>query len=182
MTNLRFVMTGGPGAGKTTTLDALAARGFRSVPDSARAIIRQRKEAGLSPRQPLGQFGMEMLSIDIAQYRNTTVADIPVFFDRGVGDAVAFLFLQGALTSGEVKAYIAEFRYNELVFLFPPWREIYHTDTERDQSFLHAVAVSEQVRTWYTQWHYTLVEVPRQSVEARADFILNTIQARVIQH
>src|SRR4029450_11320474 len=98
MINLRFVMTGGPGAGKTTTLDALAARGFRSVPDSARALIRQRKAAGLSPRPPLGQFGREMLRLDIAQYRTITVVDRPVFFDRGVGDAVAFLFLQGALT------------------------------------------------------------------------------------
>src|SRR5689334_11738222 len=108
MTNVRFVLTGGPGAGKTTTLEALAARGFCFVPDSARAIIRQRKEAGLSPRPPLVQFGREMLSMDIAQYRSTTVTDTPVFFDRGVGDAVAFLFLQGSLTLAEVKAYITE--------------------------------------------------------------------------
>jgi predicted ATPase len=60
--------------------------------------------------------------------------------------------------------------------------DIYHTDAERDQSFAHAVAVDEQVRTWYTQWHYTIVEVPRRSVDERADFIQNTIQARVIQH
>ena len=45
MTNLRFVVTGGSGAGKTAVLDALAVRGFRYVPDSARAIIKQRKEA-----------------------------------------------------------------------------------------------------------------------------------------
>jgi predicted ATPase len=38
------------------------------------------------------------------------------------------------------------------------------------------------VRAWYRQWHYTIVEVPRQSVEARADFILHTIQARLSQH
>ena len=177
MTNWRFVLTGGPGAGKTTTLEALATRGFHSVPDSARAIIRQRMEAGLSPRPPLVQFGREMLRMDIAQYRTTTVADTPVFFDRGVSDAVAFLFLQGALTSAEANAYITEFRYNELVFLFPPWQDIYHTDAERDQSFSHAVAVDEQVRTWYTHWHYTLVEVPRRSVAERADFILHTIQA-----
>jgi predicted ATPase len=98
-----------------------------------------------------------MLHMDIAQYRNTPIADTPVCFDRGVGDAVAFLFLQGALTSAEGEAYVTEFRYHELVFFFPPWREIYHPDTERDHSFAHAVAVGEQVRTWYRQWHYTIV-------------------------
>jgi predicted ATPase len=176
MPNGRFVLTGGPGAGKTTTMEALATRGFHSVPDSARAIIRQRKEAGLSPRPSLVQFGREILRRDIAQYRTTTVAERPVFFDRGVGDAVALLFLQGALTAAEAKGYLTEFRYNALVFVFPPWPDIYHTDAERDQSFAHAVAVDEEVRTWYTQWHYTIVEVPRRSVDERADFILRTIQ------
>ena len=181
MTNLRFVITGGPGAGKSSTLEALAARGFRPVPESARAIIRQRKEAGLSPRPALVQFGAEMLNADIAQYRNTTVENAPVFFDRGIGDALAFLSLQGTLTSTEVEAYVTAFRYNALVFLLPPWQEIYQTDAERDQSFSEAIAVCERLRTWYTHWHYTVVEVPRRSVEERADFILSTIQATLAQ-
>jgi predicted ATPase len=41
MANLRFIITGGPGAGKTTTLEALAERGYYYVPEVARAIIRQ---------------------------------------------------------------------------------------------------------------------------------------------
>jgi hypothetical protein len=78
MTNLRFVVTGGPGAGKTTTLEALTERGFLCVPESARAIIKQRKESGLSPRPPLVQFGMEMLNAGIARYRDTAVQNKPV--------------------------------------------------------------------------------------------------------
>jgi predicted ATPase len=76
----------------------------------------------------------------------------------------------------EVAAQVQEFRYNDVVFLLPPWLEIYRTDTERDQSFSEAVAVCEHLRTWYTQWRYTVVEVPPGSVTARADFILSTIQ------
>ncbi len=114
MTNLRFVMTGGPGAGKTTTLDALRGRGFHYVPESARAIIRQRKEAGLSPRPALEQFGREMLQVDMAQYCATPVRREPVFFDRGVCEALGFLFFQGAISESEVAARIKEFPYNEM--------------------------------------------------------------------
>mgnify|MGYP001996746728 CR=1 FL=1 len=46
----RFVVTGGPGGGKTTLLDALAARGHRVAPEAARRIIKKRLAAGLSPR------------------------------------------------------------------------------------------------------------------------------------
>ena len=175
MANLRFVVTGGPGAGKTTTLEALAERGFLCLPESARAIIRQRKAAGLSPRSAPEQFGTEMLNADIAKYRETPVYNQPVFFDRSVWDALGFLYFLGALSEAEVAAYGQEFQYNETVFLMPPWREIYRVDTERDQSFGDAITVGETIRQWYRRWHYTVIEVPRGSVEERAAFILQTI-------
>jgi predicted ATPase len=175
MRNSRFVVTGGPGAGKTTTLDALAMRGYRYVPDSARAIIKHRKEAGLSPRPALEQFGREMLEADIAWYRETPVHRDPVFFDRGVCDALGFLFLRGAISEADAAARIKEFPYNETVFVLPPWEEIYGVDTERDQSFMEAVAVCDSVRRWYARWGYRLVEVPEGSVESRVDFILGFV-------
>src|SRR5262249_19690760 len=101
MTNLRFVITGGPGAGKTTILHALAERGYRCAPESARAIIRERLASGLPPRPPLAQFGHEILHRDIARYRETQATDHPVFFDRGVVDALGILEEQQALSLGE---------------------------------------------------------------------------------
>ena len=46
------ILTGGPGVGKTTVLAELAARGHATVAESARAVIAERRAAGLSP---LGQ-------------------------------------------------------------------------------------------------------------------------------
>src|SRR5262245_54106649 len=161
MINLRFVLTGGPGAGKTTTLKALAARGFQCVPDSARALIQQRKAAGLSPRPAPAQFGAAMLQADMAQYQRTPVHDAPVFFERGVWDALGFFYLHGALSLAQVVRYIQAWPYNAVVFLLPPWPEIYIQDSERDQSFADAVAVYESVQEWYRRWGYQLVEVSR---------------------
>src|SRR5262250_1916092 len=101
MTNLRFVITGGPGAGKTTILIALAERGYRYAAESARAIIRARLAHGLSPRPPLAQFGHEILQRDITCYRETRVTDHPVFFDRGIVDALGILDQQQAIAPGE---------------------------------------------------------------------------------
>ena len=46
---LKFVVTGGPAAGKTTVLDILRELGYAIGKDSARSIIRQRKTVELSP-------------------------------------------------------------------------------------------------------------------------------------
>ena len=46
----RVILTGGPGAEKTSILDVLAEDGFRIGQDVVREIIRERLAAGLSPR------------------------------------------------------------------------------------------------------------------------------------
>jgi predicted ATPase len=176
MTNLRFVITGGPGAGKTTILQALAERGYLCVPESARAIIRERLASGLPPRPPLVQFGHEILQRDIARYRQTQATDHPVFFDRGIVDALGILEEQQALSLGETEAYVRSFPYHKLVLLVPPWEEIYHPDTERDQTFAESVQVWESLRTWYARWDYETIEVPRIAIDQRVNFIIHTVQ------
>lgn len=60
-----LVLTGGPGGGKTSLLNALAARGYRTLPESARHIIQGRLAAGLSPRPDQIAFAQQILNADI---------------------------------------------------------------------------------------------------------------------
>jgi predicted ATPase len=175
--NLRFVITGGAGAGKTTVLDALAERGYICVAESARAIIRERLASGVSPRPPLAQFGHEILQRDIARYRETRATDHPVFFDRGIVDALGILDQQHAISLREAEEYIRSFPYNQMVLLMPPWEAIYRTDAERDQTFAESVQGFESLRTWYARWDYQIIEVPRSAVDQRVDFILQTVES-----
>src|SRR5215475_14089198 len=167
MTNLRFVITGGPGAGKTTILNALAERGYICAAESARAIIRERLASGFSPRPPLAQFGNEILQRDIARYLETRVTDHPVFFDRSIVDALGILDQQHAISLAEAEECIRSFPYNKIVLLMPPWEAIYRTDAERDQTFADSVQVCESLRIWYARWDYQTIEVPRITIDQR---------------
>ena len=48
-----FVVTGGPGAGKTSLITELARRGVHTIPESGRAVIRE-EMAERRRRPPLG--------------------------------------------------------------------------------------------------------------------------------
>ena len=65
--NSRFVCTGGPGAGKTTVLEALQARGYRFTTDSARTIIKDRLRRGLSPRPEPKEFAQLILESELCK-------------------------------------------------------------------------------------------------------------------
>mgnify|MGYP003124391406 FL=1 len=173
--NQRFVVTGGPGGGKSTLLDALAERGYRIAPEAARRLIKERLAAGLAPRPDPVSFARAILHSDIVQYRAATDHDGTTFFDRGVLDALYMLDLESALSRDEIARHVQAFHYNGTVFLLPPWEAIYGMDSERDQTFEESVAVFEGMKRWYARWGYETVEVPRASVEARVSFILEAI-------
>lgn len=172
--NNRFVLTGGPGAGKTAVLDAIGARGYRCVPEVARAIIKARIEAGLSPRPQPEDFARQIFAADARNHRAASPREV-TFFDRGVVDALGMLKASGAMSVTEIETNLRRYAYNKTTFLLPPWEAIYCTDEERDQSFAEAVLVCESLRAWYTQCGYDLVEVPLGSLSDRADFITTVI-------
>lgn len=64
----RGLFTGGPGAGKTTVLTLLRARGFFCVEEVARKIIQTRIQQGLSPRPAVAEFAAEIFAADVIQY------------------------------------------------------------------------------------------------------------------
>lgn len=154
-------------------LDELERRGYRVVPEVARAIIRGRKRDGLPPRPPPSEFARQILEADVRQY----VAASPrrsdlVFFDRGIPDSLGMVAEQDGLSSADRQRTIERYPYHPPVFVLPPWREIYRTDGERDQTFEQAVRVHENLRRWYEHCGYDLLEVPRGSIDERCAFVL----------
>ena len=174
---LAIAFTGGPGFGKSTTLAALDARGYKCVQESARAIIQERVSNGLSKRPPAPEFAEQILARDQAQYRRVQNTQGPVFFDRSVIDALGMCEELGLSRTVGLPRMLKEYRFHRSAFVFPPWREIYAMDAERDQTLQEAITVDEAVRKWYRRYGFDLIEVPCVSVEARCDFILAQLPA-----
>ena len=166
-----FVFTGGPGVGKTTLIHHLQTLGERVVEESARAVIREQVEAGgsgvpwIDPR--LG--GDLTAARDIAIFDQMAGETERVFFDRGIMDSCGG---NGVVPSAAILEAVRTRRYNTRVFLFPPWREIYETDTERRQEWAEAERTFDLILKRLPTLGYDPVVVPKADVVTRAAFIL----------
>ncbi|MFT3819221.1 MAG: AAA family ATPase [Rubrivivax sp.] len=172
----RIVITGGPGAGKTSLLHELARRGFRTVAESARAAIAERRALGLPPRPAPEMFAREILRRDIEKYEQAGDSDEWVFFDRSALESLAMLHETVPYPPDQLSQRLAEFRFHPFVFMLPPWQAIYVTDSERDQTFAHSQVVHAQLVRWYQRCGYQLQEVPCLPVAERAGFVVQALR------
>jgi len=171
------IVPGGPGAGKTTLLAELAAMGYATVEESARAIICERLTSGASRRPDALAFVQEILRRDIEKYVNQPCTSKWVFFDRGLIDALGMLHEASPLPSIELEAMLSLYPFHATVFVLPPWEEIYANDAERDQSFADVVDVHAKIVRWYRSCGYPLNEVPCLPVAHRAGHVLRVLAA-----
>lgn len=173
------MLTGAPGAGKTTLLRALAARGYSVVDDSARQVIRMRKDRGLVPRPLPREFAQEILAEDLLKYEAAAQATGYVFFDRSALDALGMLDHVAPLSQNELDSFVSRYPYYHQAFVLPAWEAIYENDSERDQTFAEALAVHHAVSTWYQRCGYEVIEVPLAPVAERCSYVLAQLSCRV---
>jgi predicted ATPase len=174
----RFVIvTGGPGAGKTTLIDALEEAGYARTIEAGRAIIQDQREKGghALPWDDSGAFAEEMLAWDIGSYRAAETVESFVFFDRGIPDIVGYLRLTGAPVPPRIEQAAATYRYHSRVFVTPPWRDIYQLDNERTQDFDEAVRTYDSLVATYNAYGYTLIELPFAPIAERVRFVLEML-------
>lgn len=169
------VLTGGPGAGKTSVIEELRRRGYAGTQEAGRAIIIDQQLIGGTAVHTGDQalFAELMLSWELRSYR--LAQDDPaaaVFFDRGVPELTGYYRLIGRPVPAHVAAAARLFRYRPRVFIARPWPEIYATDAERGQDWAEAVATCEAAAAAYAEYGYELIDLPFAPVGERAAFVL----------
>ncbi len=167
---LRYVITGAPGTGKTSILEALAHIGD-VVAEPARELIAEHRyatgERSLDESPELFVNRLIARSIekfDAAQPGHRT------FFDRGLPDCIAYASVFGVDTRAALAAAQAR-RYADRVFVAPPWEEIYTTDDMRQATYRQVVTIHNELVAVYERLDYELVELPRESVAERAKLV-----------
>lgn len=172
----KYIITGGPGAGKTSLLNALQETGFSISEEAARQLIIEELHKGSDclPWINLPAFAEKALERMQALYLEAPEKEITLF-DRGIPDIIAYL--KTASIDPDAKYYQAlfQYQYQPQVFILPPWEGIYVNDSERWQTFEEATSLYRAIKETYEELGFELIELPAISVSGRAKFVADFI-------
>ena len=179
MNTEKIVITGGPGTGKSSIIYELKKRGFYCFEEISRAITLNAREEGIEQlflTNPLLFSQLLLKGRQEQYYKAEKLKEKFVFLYRFIHDVISYMdyvqddYPQEFIDSCNNHVY-------SHVFILAPWQDIFSSDSERYENFDQSIEIHKHLLNTYKTYNYNLLDVPFGSIESRADFILNVIQA-----
>jgi predicted ATPase len=174
--NRKYIITGAPGTGKTTIINALIKKGYSCAEEISRELIAEQLSIGgdILPWKNQIAFENHIANLRKEQYLNCSEKE-NYFFDRSSIDCIAYLKVNKLEITNEISQIIKECIFNKQVFITPLWEEIYINDGERIEDIKSALNIENSIIKTYKSLGYNLITVPKLSVKERVNFIISKI-------
>lgn len=158
--------------GKSTLIDALAARGFATVPEPGRRIIAAERAAGGTALPWVDPLAFARRAVEMARADLDAAQALrgPVFFDRGLIDAAVALEHAGGAPLQDTLGPLRP--YENPVLLAPPWPDIYLQDADRQHGLAAAAKEYTRLRSAFDTLGYRIDLLPLCGVEDRVHHVL----------
>lgn len=169
-----YVITGGPGSGKTTTIDILEARGYKTVIEHARQYLQIQQFNGHPVEEVKGhqkEFQLAILKMQIEAEKQLDPEDI-VFLDRAIPDGHAYYHYLNIPEAAEMTEALKDISYKKVFMLAPlpiVQDEIRKEDTAAQQK------IQEALEKVYAELPFPVVHVPVMEPYERVEFILQNL-------
>lgn len=171
-----YVITGGPGFGKTMLVEALRAKGYPCSGEFARELIVSQQATG---GDNLPWKNPKLFQQTILKKRKEFFDSVPegttAFADRAIPDQLAFARYKGFGTPEVLVSAASEYRYATKVFVTPPWSEIFVNDPIRTETFDEAILIHRIVVETYRDLNYQIIELPLVPISERINYLLQLI-------
>lgn len=169
-----YVITGGLSCGKTTTVNILDEKGYRTTIEHARHYIDTMHQSGRTVeeiRSNQKKFQSAILEMQIEQEASLAPDDM-VFLDRAIPDALAYYrFLNLEVDEKITKAMqSAPYKKIFILELLPFVKDYARTEDENAQKKIHTLLLEV-----YTSLPFPVIHVPVLSSEERVNFILKNL-------
>ncbi|SEA38640.1 AAA family ATPase [Pedobacter hartonius] len=175
--NKRYVITGGPGSGKSTLIEGLEKAGYACSAEISREMIKAEVAKGSDclPWLDISCFSDKVIARMTGAWQQSAENTL-TFFDRGIPDVIAYLRIAGLPMPQAYLDDLLRHPYENQVFILPPWEAIYVNDAERWQSFEESGSIYDTIRETYTGFGFELTDVPKIAEADRVAFVLNFIK------
>lgn len=168
------VITGGPCTGKTTVINLLSERGYKTTIEHARHYIDTQKIKGKTVeeiKENKKQFQLGILNMQIEEEAELKLDDV-VFLDRALPDAMAYYQFLGIEYDDRLIEQCNMYCYSKIFILdrLPLINDYARLEDEQEQIRIHNLII--QV---YESFPCPIVHVPVLEPEERVDFILKNL-------
>lgn len=168
------VITGGPCTGKTTVVNILSQRGYKTTIEHARHYIDTEKIKGRTveeARKNKEEFQLAILNMQIGEEATLDVNE-QVFLDRALPDAMAYYQFLGLEYDDRLIAQCNRYCYKRVFILdrLPLTNDYARLEDEQEQIRIHNLIIKV-----YQSFPCPIVHVPVLSPEERVDFILKNL-------
>jgi len=169
-----YVITGGPGSGKTTTINLLREKGYKTTIEHARHYIDTQRISGKSVdeiRKNQLEFQRGVLAMQIEQEAYLSADEI-VFLDRALPDALAYYRFLNLPVDEKLENVLKEVSYKKIFLLdfLPLVNDYARIEDEEAQKKIHLLITGV-----YESLPFPVVHVPVLIPEKRAEFILKNL-------
>jgi len=169
-----YVITGGPGSGKTTTLNHLNMLGYHTTIEHARHFIDTQMIIGKTVqeiRENQKQFQEGLLDMQILQEASLSPHEL-VFLDRALPDALAYYRFLNLPVNKKLEDALRKASYKKVFILksLPLVNDYARSEDEAAQK-----KIAELITELYESLPFPVIHVPVLPSEERVDFILKNI-------
>lgn len=169
-----YVITGGPSSGKTTMVDMLSKRGYKTTIEHARHYLDTQRAEGRTVdeiRNNQKEFQLGILEMQIEQEASISPDDV-VFLDRAIPDALAYYRFLGLTPDKKLLTDLDKASYKKIFILdcLPLVPDYARTEDSAAQMEIHKLLTEV-----YESLPAPVIHVPVLPPEERVDFILRNL-------
>lgn len=175
--NMKILITGTIGSGKTTLIKEFEKEGHSVVHEQARRLIQEEQQRGsdMLPWIKAQEFQLTLLQRHIQSELLWHHSDKLVFFDTGFLDSLTFLRTDGFSDTPIEYLRASQLLDYDKVFVLEPL-DSYVNDPQRPQSLAYAQKLHDmKTQVWKNEFGYDIELVPKMSVEERKKFIMEKV-------
>lgn len=176
---MKIVISGGPGSGKTTLIQALASRGYRTVQEAAIQVIEDLNgRYGVEGQKAWRKENRSEFQVMIAEKQSELEGLVRehsaemAFLDRGRLDSIAYCRFHGNEVHPAVGSIADGHNYDGVVVLRTLSTFSSRRATGRMSSYEDSIQIGDHIEQVYREAGYPILTIPELSVADRLERVL----------
>ena len=170
----KYVLTGGPCTGKTTTIKLLSSYGYQTVQEAASILVAEEFRKSGRPLWEKDAIAFQRkLILKQLEFESKVDSENIVFIDRGIIDTIAYCKIYKSTPPKDFYEMAEKNRYEKVFIL--DFLKSYSTSFVRKESKEEACEIQAVLLQTYKEFGYNPILIPRTEARKRASIILSNV-------